>query len=317
MQKEATNYVQIIQQTPVAQIGDLELVKEKFVKNYNACHKEKVGELVYHRNVIHLKQIIGASPQLQECDPFSIYAAFVTCAANGYSLDPADNDVYLIARGKKACLDRQAGAYVKRIMRTGQALYIEQAKLVYEGDTFVTSKGYVIEHIENYKSDNIIAGYVKCIVDEKGVERYFIYRKSDWQSWRKKSSNPETKMCKGYQNKPDYIKESLWDNGVIGGENPEPNFLRTKLIKHACKEKCWASGTTPPTVEAFSDIEVDTDDEALPTPPSIPTGTYTPVMVIEPTPELMQHQQAADQNNDDAFAQPAPQDERNADSDDF
>lgn len=251
--------MQVIQNTPLANIADLEFVKDRYISNYNACNPDRNGELMYHRNVIHFKQTIAGSQQLQKCDPFSIYACFATAAANGYSLDPNDNEVYLIARGGKACLDRQAGAYIRKLMRSGQIKFAEQAKLVYQGDEFYVENGRVIQHIERFQTDVIIAGYIRMVVDDNGADRFFIYRRSDWESWRKKSSNPRT-IEKNGQNGP-YISESLWDNGTIGGTQPEPNFLRTKIVKHAAKEKCWATGNTPINVETFTEIEIDTDDE--------------------------------------------------------
>ena len=254
----AKSLMQTIKTTPAPEIAELEFVKQKYIQNYNACNKEKVGELMYHRNVIHFKQAISDSKKLASADPFSLYACFATAAVNGYSLDPNDNEVYLIPRDGKACLDRQAGAYVRRLIRTGQIQFAEQAKLVYEGDIFQVQNGRVINHVENFKSDKIVAGYVRMVIDSNGADRYFVYRKSDFDSWRKKSPNAKTYEKVG-QYGP-YKSESLWDNGIIGGDQPEPNFLRTKIIKHAAKEKCWATGNAPATVETFSEVEIDMED---------------------------------------------------------
>jgi recombinational DNA repair protein RecT len=253
------NLMQVINETPPIRIPELEFVKSKYIENYNACNREKVGELMYHRNVIHFKQAIAGSNQLSNADPFSLYACFATAAVNGYSLDPNDNEVYLIARSGKACLDRQAGAYIKRLIRTGQIQYAEQAKLVYKGDVFQVENSRVVTHVENFQTDEIVAGYIKMIVDEKGSDRFFIYRRSDWESWRKKSPNPRT-IEKRNRNGETYLSESLWDNGILNGNQPEPNFLRTKIVKHAAREKCWATGTTPISIETFAEVEVDTDD---------------------------------------------------------
>jgi recombinational DNA repair protein RecT len=255
----AKSVMQVIQNTPPVQIAELDFVREKYIQNFNACHKEKVGELMYHRQVIHFKQAISNSSSLQKCDPFSLYACFATAAVNGYSMDPNDSEVYLIARGGKAYLDRQAGAYIRRLIRTGQIQYADQAKLVYDGDEFQVENSRVIRHVERFKSDIIIAGYIRMAIDVDGSDRYFIYRKSDWESWRKKSPNPRT-IEKNGQN-GSYLSESLWDNGIVGGTQPEPNFLRTKIVKHAAKEKCWATGITPAAVETYSEIEIDAEDE--------------------------------------------------------
>lgn len=263
--QSAQQVMQIIDKTPAAQIPDLDFVQKKFIENYNSSHREKVGELMYHRQIVHFKQAIFNNPNLAKCTPFSLYACFVTAAANGYSLDPADNEVYLIPRDGKCKIDRQAGAHVRRLIRTGQISHAEQAKLVYEGDIFLVENGRVIRHVENFQTDTIVAGYVKFVIDAAtGRDLHFIYRRSDFESWRKKSPNPRTIEKDGSYGK--YLSESLWDNGVLGGTQPEPNFLRTKIVKHAANEKCWASGMTPFTIESYAEVEVDTGDEDS-TPP--------------------------------------------------
>lgn len=234
--------LQQLKQTAPMAIAELDFVKDKFIKNYNYCHKEKVGELMYHRQVVHFKQIIEGSDALKACDPFSLYACFVTAAVNGYSLDPQDSEVYLIPLKGKAYMWRQAGAHVRRLIKTNQVKGADQAKLVYEGDTFEVENGKVISHKESFKSETIIAGYVKFIIDEKGNEKHFIYRKSDWEAWKNKSQ-----QAKG-------------ENWTGNSGQPIAAFLRTKIVKHACLEKCWAVGSTVPQAEQFA-IEVEGDSK--------------------------------------------------------
>jgi recombinational DNA repair protein RecT len=239
--------MQILQGTPPAAIAELDFVREKYVANYNACHREKVGELMYHRNVIHFKQILAASEKLRDCDPFSLYACFATAAVNGYSLDPADDEVYLIPRDGKACLQRQAGAFVRKLIRTNQIRYADQPVLVYQGDDYQVERGRVIKHIEKFQSDVIVAGYIRFVLDNQGNDRYSTFRKSDWEAWREKSQ---------MKNGPN------WSHN--GKNQPQPGFLKTKITLHACKEKHWAIGTTPAAIEHFVDVEVDVED----TPPA-------------------------------------------------
>jgi len=252
------NLMATIQGTPVMQIANLDFVKEKYIYNYNACNKEKIGELMYHKNTVALMQQMASNAKLQSADPFSIYAVIVTAAANGYSLDPQDNEVYVICRDGKACLDRQAGAHVKKLQRTGQIRYADQAKLVYQGDIFEVEGGRVKRHVETFQSDTIIAGYVRMVTDSAGNDRYFIYRKSDWESWRKKSPNPKSQLRNGRNG--EYTSESLWDGGIVGGTQPDPGFLRTKIIKHAASEKCWSSISVMP-VETYAEIEIEDGDD--------------------------------------------------------
>lgn len=239
----ALSVTQQLQQTNPVAIAELPFVKEKFIANYNHCHKEKAGELQYHRQMVHFKQTIAGSEQLKTADPFSLYACFVTAAVNGYSLDPQDSEVYLVPIKGKAILWRQAGAHVRRLRRTNQIISADQAKLVYEGDVFEVENGKVIKHVEAFKTETIIAGYVRFIVNDKGDDKFFIYRKSDWEAWRMKSQMPNG------------------ENWTANGGQPVAAFLRTKIVKHACTEKSWAVGTTPPMAEQFQ-VEKDADTKA-------------------------------------------------------
>lgn len=234
--------LQTIKATPAADIAQLDIVKDRFVKNYNICHKNKQGELQYNRQVVHFTQLVNSDDKLKNADRFSLYACFITAAVKGYSFDPQDNEIYLLAMDGKAYLWRQAGAHVRRLIQTGQIQYAEQAKLVYRDDDFKVSKGVVIDHIENFKSEEVIAGYVEMVLVD-GKSRYFIYRPSDWQDWRKKSKQKDG---------------ANWVGGWNG--QPSPGFLRTKLVKHACMEKVWAIGTTAPLVDAIESVEVEEDD---------------------------------------------------------
>lgn len=254
------NTLELINSTAPGKIAELEMVKEKFINNYNLANRSDNGDLMYHRQLVYFNQSIAASTQLQGADKFSLYACFITAAVKGYSFDPLDNEIYLIPRAGKACMQLQAGAYVRRLIQTGQATECGQAKLVYRGDIFEVEDGVVKKHTEKFESETIIGGYVKFKTAGDST-RYFIYRKSDFESWRKKSPNPNT-----VQKSPTWLAESLWDNGIIGGENPEPNFLRTKIILHASKEKCWFTGATPIEVEQFN-VEIEGDGEVVPETP--------------------------------------------------
>lgn len=251
--------LELIENTAPGKIAELELVKDKFIKNYNLANRSSDGDLMYHRQLVYFNQNIAASTQLQSADKFSLYACFITAAVKGYSFDPLDNEIYLVPRGGKACMQLQAGAYVRRLIQTQQAINCDQAKLVFRGDVFEVEDGVVKKHIEKFETETIIAGYVKFNTAGGGF-KYFIYRKSDFESWRKKSPNPKT-----IQKSATWLAESLWDNGIIGGENPEPAFLRTKIVLHASKEKCWFTGSTPIELEQFN-VEIEAEEENPATP---------------------------------------------------
>lgn len=236
--------IETLQKTPPMQIASLDFVRDKFVDNYNRCHGSDSGELMYHRQLVHFNQQIAGSDALKKTDPFSLYACFVTAAVNGYSLDPQDNEVYLLAIKGNAHLWRQAGAHIRRLKRTRQIQFAEQPRIVYSGDVFEVENGRVTKHIEKFATEEMIVAYVRFVIDSKGTDRFFIYRKSDWEAWKRKSSNP---------------------NGENWNTNGQPNaaFLRTKIIKHAAQEKCWATGSIPAEVDTFSNIEIDADPDEI------------------------------------------------------
>lgn len=238
--------VEIINQTPANEIAELEFVKNKFIENYNATHKDKNGEMQYSKQMVHFKQLVHGSPALSKCNKFSLYACFLTCAVNGYSLDPADNEVYLVPIKDKCNIWKQAGAHVKRLIRTEQVIRAEQAVLVYEGDDFEVQMGKVTKHNENFKSEVIKYAYIRFFVgtdrEGKEIDKYFIYRKTDWQYWRKKSMSPNGEN---------------W-NGNDG--QPLPAFLKTKVTKHACTDSSWSTGALPATVQTF-DVEIEDVNE--------------------------------------------------------
>ena len=273
-QKPQVQIMQVLQETKPAQIAELEFVKDKFIQNYNMCNPGNLGEMMYHRQLVHFKQQITGSEQLKKADPFSLYACFVTAAVNGYSLDPQDNEVYLIPMGGKAFLWRQAGAHVKRLTRTNQIKYVDQPLLVYEGDDFSVENG-VPKHVEKFATETFKAAYVRFVLPD-GKDRYFIYRKSDWEAWKKKS------------------QQATGDNWTGNGGQPGAAFLRTKVVLHACKEKCWATGLNNVQADQFSNIEVDDENMNNMNLPEA-KGNYEAKMIVSPAGELSD-------NDDDSFA---------------
>lgn len=239
--------VAVLNQAQPTQIAQLDFVKQKFVDNYNLSHPGSMGEMVYHRQMIAFTQAIQASQDLQKADKFSLYACFVTAGVKGYSLDAADGECYLIPRGGKAYLQVQAPAHVRRLQQSGQVLSFDQPKIVYEGDDFVVENGRVVKHGEKFASEKYIAAYVRVLLPN-GSDMYFIYRRSDWEAWRSKS--PQA-------------------NGPNWNTNGQPlaAFLRTKVILHAAKEKCWGSGSAP--IGEMYQVEIEPDDEPKPSTPEL------------------------------------------------
>ncbi len=100
----ALGLMEIIKNTKPQEILGLELVKKRFIQNYNLCNSGNMGDVMYHRQQVFLRQMIAEDKGLANADPMSIYKAIVTLGAKGWSVDPQDKDVYMLAKGGKVVL---------------------------------------------------------------------------------------------------------------------------------------------------------------------------------------------------------------------
>jgi len=231
----AQGLMEIIKNTKPQEILGLDLVKKRFIQNYNLCNPGNMGDVMYHRQQVFLRQMITDDAGLANADPMSIYKAIVTLGAKGWSVDPQDKEVYLLAKGGKAVIWPQAQAHIRRLLNNKLVIYADQPKLVMDGDVFEEENGKV-RHIAKRQSKKIIAGYVRFVLDERGTEKFIIYDESDWESWRKESPQKDGKNWRG------------------NDDQPNPGFLRTKIIKHAAMDSSWPSGSTPIGAEVFNDV---------------------------------------------------------------
>lgn len=231
----ALGLMEIIKNTKPQEILGLELVKKRFIQNYNLCNSGNMGDVMYHRQQVFLRQMIADDKGLASADPMSIYKAIVTLGAKGWSVDPQDKDVYMLAKGGKVVLWPQAQAHIRRLLNNKLIVYADQPKLVMEGDFFEEENGKV-KHIAKRQSKKIIAGYIRFVLDDRGTEKYIVYDESDWESWRNESQQKDGKNWRGNDGQPN------------------PGFLRTKLIKHAAMDTSWPSGSTPVGMETYNDV---------------------------------------------------------------
>ena len=240
----AQKTMELINKHKANEIPELAEVREKYIQNYNACNEGGNGQFMYDRNLVFLQQILNSTPAFKDCNAFSVYAVMTTIAAYGYSVDPQDDHIYLIPREGRLCISKQAGAHLMRLYKTKQIVYNGEPTLIYEGDIF-TKKNGLIEHEECYKSDKIVGGYVKFTLDAAGTQRHISYKMSDIAVWKSKS--PQS----GGPN---------WSFGDL--KQPAPGFLRTKIMLHACKEKCWVPGNSEISkVESFGNVFITEDAE--------------------------------------------------------
>lgn len=228
----------------------MDWVKQRFIRNHNLIKKDGNGELAYQRQVLCYKKLLQDNAQLASASVDSHYRCLIQASVRGWSLDPADNQVYVLAYGKDAVLQPQAGAHIERLISTGQIEYAEQPQLVFQGDEFEVENGIVKKHIRKFKTEKIIAGYIKVIrlgsTPKSPKESFFIYTPENWNAWRKKS------------------KQANSENWTGGSENqPIQSFLKTKIVLHATKEKCFASGETNLALERYDDSEWNDEIDSI------------------------------------------------------
>lgn len=267
----AKETMELINKLDVLSIPSHDMVKSKFIQNYNAFNKGGNGEFMYNKNMVYLMQILNSTSAFKQVSPFSVYACMTTIAAFGYSIDPADGHIYLISRDGRLCISKQAGAYLQRLYKTQQIHDASEAVLVYEGDNF-TKKNGIIDHEECYKSEKIVGGYVKFTLDKAGTQRHISYRLSDIEGWRAKSPQKDGPN---------------WRFGDTG--QPHPGFLRTKIMLHACQEKCWVPGNSPMGEDIFTDVVVEDGEEF--TTYEVAEEVHTPEQHIDEQPKQEQPQQ--------------------------
>lgn len=228
----------------------MDWVKDRFVRNHNLINKDGNGELAYQRQVLVYKSLLEANEQLARATVDSHYRCLIQASARGWSLDPADNQVYVLAYKDQATLQPQAGAHVARLIKTGQAEYAEQAQLVYDGDTIEVENGAVKKHVRKFASTKIKLGFVKIVRTGSSPnfpkESFFIYTPANWNAWRKKSKQQNSEN---------------WTGGEDG--QPVESFLKTKIVLHATKEKCWASGETNLFTERYDDSEWNDEIDSI------------------------------------------------------
>ena len=231
-QQPQMTLLQRIQNTPIRQIIELPEVANKCIQNFAfGGHGDmQKARMKWDMNMIFLRQRLA---EISNVDPFSVYACLCTIYAYNYSAKPDDEEIYLVPFKGKLNIVRQAGAHVKRLTETGQIKRVINTSLVYQGDTWEVENKIIKKHVENFKSDRIIAGYVKFELPD-GKEKHVIFRRSDWESWRSKSPQP---------NSDNWLHKTKDIDGT-DIEQPMPGFLKNKILAHACKDKGegWVPG---------------------------------------------------------------------------
>jgi recombinational DNA repair protein RecT len=295
---QKANLLQVLQQTPPAQLANLPALEERFVKLFSKTRgvSLKEAEMVFQTEKYHFQKALSENPGLRECETLSLYGCFMDAAVQNLSFDPKKKLAYIIP-GSVNVGTRDNKQYVKRAslevspygelairQLTGQIKYAENPIIVYEGDIFEPYQDGSGKGI-NYKTNanhgtKIIAAFI-TIIKRDGERDYHWLMENDW----KRLSDYSKKKNNGF---PNALYTSV--NGGI-----DPGFLGAKLIKHAFKAypKVNIIGTfSKPAPDPDPEEDPKPEDiyglpaSALPDPIADPNKPFQATMIVS-SPEPM------------------------------
>lgn len=164
---------------------ELDAVKHHSILNYTKTSgvSEQDAALKYERERVLFMKAMIANPDLEKCDRFSIYSAWIELHADGGSL--ADGEGYLIPRrgkGEAMTCSYQPGwkNRYKRISMMPGVKFVSQAQVVYSGEEFEYELGAIprlISHKpkkERGKSPSDVITHAYFVVEESAHLRFFI-----------------------------------------------------------------------------------------------------------------------------------------------
>lgn len=128
----------------VKDMVQIPFVRDRFIKNYEAVSQRKDGEARYEKEVFAFTEIAYKIPDISQCDPFSVFAAFVKAGTTGLSFSDG-NKLYPIVRSMKQkdgtfkkILTVDIGAHGKREMidKMPNIDRMDEAVVVFNEDDF-------------------------------------------------------------------------------------------------------------------------------------------------------------------------------------
>jgi recombinational DNA repair protein RecT len=159
----------------------VDFVKERFVKNYEAVTGRKDGDNRFQSEVFHYLDLVNQNPKLQSADRFSHFAALVKAGTTGLSFGK-EGQLYPILYGN--IVKVQIGAHGRRelLRRMPNVKQVLEGQVVLKGDVFKHDKmnGRVLEHVSSEKDvpmtlDNIRAAYVRIIWKDNTYNDVVVY----------------------------------------------------------------------------------------------------------------------------------------------
>lgn len=177
---------QLAQAKSVKELFTFQMVKERFIKNYEAVSGNKDGENVYEQERFAYLEVLAEKPELQGVDKFYHFAAIVKAGTTGLSF--RDKSLYLmpIMKGGQVTgikVDSSPAGKRKEMEMMPDVKKFPEAILVMYGDNFIHDKlnNVVIKHEstdktkEDMKLENIRAAYQRIYYNDNTIIDVVVY----------------------------------------------------------------------------------------------------------------------------------------------
>src|SRR5688500_9782691 len=160
---------QLAEAKTVKDIFNIEVIRERFIKNYAAVTGRKDGENRYDQERFAYLEIIADKPDLQKVDKFYHFAAIVKAGTTGLSF--RDGKLYVIPTGNGVKVQSSPAGKREQLEMMPEVKRVPEPVLVMKGDKFVHDKlnNIIKEHYTTEKSetkitlDNIFASYQRIL----------------------------------------------------------------------------------------------------------------------------------------------------------
>jgi len=258
---------QLAEARNVKEVFSIDLVRERFIKNYEAVTGKKDGENRYNQERFAYLEIIADKPELNKVDKFYHFAAIVKAGTTGLSF--RDGKLYVIPTGTGVKVQSSPAGKREQLEMMPTVKRAPEPILVMKGDKFVHDKlnGVVKEHYTTEKSEqkilleNIFASYQRIMFNDGTIADTVVYHddlvkakskskmKSDfglWETWpgeasKKTSTNRAFRL---YHKYPDNIV-------VFGNEITESDDVEQPAYAEVMAEKPQQTQEQPEPKEEF------------------------------------------------------------------
>ena len=248
---------QLAEAKSVKEIFSIDLIRERFIKNYESVTGRKDGENRYNQERFAYLEIIADKPELNKVDKFYHFAAIVKAGTTGLSF--RDGKLYVIPTGVGVKVQSSPAGKREQLEMMPTIKRVPEPVLVMKGDHFIHDKmnGVVKEHYTTDKSstdiklENIFASYQRIIYKDGTVIDTVVYHddlvkakdkskmKSDqglWQTWpgeasKKTSTNRSFRLHHKYPDNVVLFGNEYSEESESEADVPYANTVDTTVIQ--------------------------------------------------------------------------------------